>query len=102
MNKKEDPGFCGIDTVWTTGKDDPFWEACKVHDRYYNLAAEGLVVDLTSRRVDKEFLEHMSIIAKKYSGVKRLRLELRKYVYYGLVRVVGTFRWKWVRNSKVD
>lgn len=102
MNKKEDPGFCGIDTVWVTGSSDPFWMACKIHDRYYELNKQGLVVDKTSRRVDKEFLDHMSHIARQYKGIKRLRLEVRKYVYYGLVRLVGSVRWGMLKNSKVD
>lgn len=27
---------CGISRIWATGKDDPFYHACQIHDQEYS------------------------------------------------------------------
>ena len=90
----KDPGFCGIEGIVTTGKYDPMWPACKVHDYDYDEHIAGRSSEASSWKADKKFWKNMGRIIRKKKWYWKPWLQIQRVSYFSVVRVVGIFRWK--------
>lgn len=75
--------LCGAG-IFRTGVDDPFREACGVHDSMYKKRAQFEEWGFDREWIDKNFL---TLMLRKADG--NLALEARAYLYYNTVRAVG-------------
>lgn len=72
---------CGISWLWMTSKDDPFYNACKIHDILYDIAKTSTGYSATLlKEADVEFWR---LIKEASKG--SLKLRARAYLYYSLV-----------------
>lgn len=86
-NKEDEWDGCGVRPV-STGKDDPFYEACQWHDKAYT-AGSKLQEWFSRLQVDRKFLQYMIQAAGS-----SLLLRLKAYSYYAIVRLVGGRFWE--------
>lgn len=87
MPKDDKHTGCGISPV-ATGKKDPFFDACRVHDIMY-LENSWHQANLKRKEADKYFLRMMLTIAGD-----SILLRLRAHLYYRLARVFGARFWE--------
>jgi hypothetical protein len=99
----KDPNLCGIGWL-NTGRNDPMWAACKVHDKDYQDHIDGKTNYKSSSKVDMKFLRNMLLLMlKQPSPTKKLLMLYQIPIYYSLVRAVGSIRWKRLkRMSKAE
>jgi len=89
----KDPGFCGLEAVVVTGKYDPMWPACKVHDMDYDAQKAGKSSEASSWSADKKFWKNMGRIIQKKKWWWKPLLQVQRVSYFTIVRIVGIFRW---------
>lgn len=82
----EPPG-CGISWLWMLRKDHPFMPYCEWHDLQYDYRRMGALKYKSSRRVDDEFLRGLLSLSPT------LTLKAQAYLFYGLARIWGKFKW---------
>ncbi len=75
--------LCGVG-IFSTGKDDPFIEACIVHDHMYTQRAFIELHGWSREIVDNFFLVVMLEIAGDDEALKS-----KAHAYYNIVRTVG-------------
>lgn len=86
---KEDPyDGCGISSAWATSENDPFHNACQLHDKFYS--KNPSLTKVTRKEADTIFLNAMIQIAKDRKSAK---LKLRAYLYYYIARTFGGLFW---------
>ena len=85
--KAFEEGRCGAG-VLHTGKDDPFIEACKLHDSKYSVS-EG-----SQSEADRELSSNMwKRVKSEQSFLRRNLLAVRATIYERLVQVFGPWLW---------
>jgi len=84
----KEPIGCGISWLWILPKDHPFIDSCSIHDKQYDMRISGENNDLSSYSVDRAFLA--SMLSKAGDSLK---LRAQAYLFYGLARTWGKFRW---------
>lgn len=87
MTKDDKHEGCGISPL-ATGKEDPFFEACRWHDKMY-LANSWHQKNLERKVADRYFLRMMLEVA----GDSKL-LRFKAHLYYRLARIFGARFWE--------
>lgn len=85
--KAFEEGRCGAG-ILHTGKDDPFLEACKIHDSKYSVSVGA------QSEADRELSSNMwKRVKAEQSFLRRNLLAVRATIYDGLVRIFGPILW---------
>jgi len=85
--KAYEEGRCGAG-AFHTGENDPFLEACKIHDSKYSVA-EG-----AQSEADRELSTNMwKRVKSEQSFLRRNILAVRATIYERLVQIFGPWLW---------
>lgn len=82
-----EPIGCGISWLWILPENHPFMPYCEWHDLQYDYQREGAISHKSSKWVDAEFLR--GILSLSPTKV----LKAQAYLFYGLARLWGMFKW---------